>query len=161
MLQQKIYFTLLDLCWMYTLFKGGPPERIGATILALGSALTVAALSGPTTSYMSVEIGVFLVDVACLAGFLILALRAERYWPLWIAGLQLVGTAAHAVKLVDPDVIRRAYAFALVFWSYPMLLLIALGTYRHQQRVARFGADRSWSSSWGLSARPPGAGPTG
>ena len=43
----------------------------------------------------------------------------------------------------------------LVFWSYPMLLLIVLGTFRHQQRLARFGADRSWSSSWGRSGRQP------
>ena len=65
--------------------------------------------------------------MVCLAAFLILALRAERYWPLWVAALQVIGTAGYFVKLADPDVIRRAYAFALAFWSYPMLLLIALG----------------------------------
>jgi hypothetical protein len=108
-----------------------------------------------------VEFGVFLVDVAALAAFVILALRADRYWPLWIAGLQIIGTAGHAVKLMDPGVIRTAYAFILAFWSYPMLLLIVLGTWRHQQRLAKFGADRSWSSSWGRSGRTRGGGPTG
>jgi hypothetical protein len=160
MLEQKIYFILLDLCWIFTTLRGGTPERLGSTILALGSAATVAALSTPATVYMSMESGVFLVDVMCSAAFLALALRSNRYWPLWIAGLQLIGTTAHAVKLVYPDVIPRAYAFVTVFWSYPMLLLIVLGTFRHQQRLTKFGVDRSWSSSWGRSARARGAGPT-
>jgi hypothetical protein len=161
MLHQKLYFVLLDIVWTYTLFKGGAPERIAASILALGSALTVAALPPPGTSYMSVEIGVFLVDVGCLIAFLILALRAERFWPLWVTGLQAIGIGGHAIKLVDPTGFPWTYAFALAFWSYPMLLLIVLGTWRHQQRLAKFGADRSWSSSWGRSGPTRGGGPTG
>jgi hypothetical protein len=118
-------------------------------------------MSGPARQFTAVEIGVFLVDVACLVGFLILALRADRVWTLWLAALQVIGTAAHAIKLADPDLIGRAYAFALAFWSYPMLLLIVLGTWRHQRRLSQTGVDRSWSSSWARSGRPPPAGPTG
>jgi hypothetical protein len=160
MLEQKLYYTLLDVCWIYALFKGGIPERMGTSILALASALTVAALSSPATVYISIESGVFVVDLACFTAFLVLALRANRYWPLWIAGLQLIGTSAHAVKLAYPEVIPKAYAFVTVFWGYPMLLILVLGTFRHQQRLARFGVDRSWSSSWGRSGQTPRDGPT-
>jgi hypothetical protein len=146
MLPVPIYYALLVLCWAYALSKGGAPEQIGGSVIGVGSVLSLVAVSGPTRIYMSVEIGVFLVDVVCLAAFLALALRANRYWPLWIAGLQVIGIAGHAVKLVDPEIIRPAYRFVLVFWSYPMLLILALGTYRHQQRLAKFGVDRSWSS---------------
>jgi len=155
------YLSLLIACCGFAYLRGGAPERIGAAIMAIGSFLTVAALSTLAERYRSVELGVFLVDVATLFALLVLALRANRYWPLWVAALQLVATTAHAVKLVDPEVIRRAYAFALVFWSYPILLLIMLGTWRHQQRLAKFGVDRSWSSSWGRSGRTRGGGPTG
>lgn len=141
------YYTLLALCCALTFLKGGAPERIGTAILAIGSILTLAALWGRTNHYRSVDVGVLLVDVACLLAFLVLALRAERYWPLWITALQIIGTAAHGVKLADPAIIGRAYAFALAFWSYPMLLLLALGTWRHQRRLARHGADPSWSTS--------------
>jgi hypothetical protein len=161
MLPLSFYYALLALAWIYALLRGGAPERIGATIIGVGSILSLAAVSGPANIYMSVEIGVFVVDAVCLAAFLVLALRANRYWPLWVAGLQLIGTAGHAVKLADPEIIRRAYQIVLVFWSYPMLLLIVLGTWRHQQRLAKFGADRSWSSSWGRSGRGREAGPTG
>jgi len=160
MLSIPLYYAFLALSWIYALRSGGAPERIGATVLVAGSLLTLAAAVSSSTHYGSVEFGVFLVDVATLVAFLALALRAERYWTLWIAALQLIGTAGHAVKLVDPNVIPRAYAFVTVFWSYPMLLLIVIGTYRHQKRLKTFGVDRSWSSSWRRSARGPETGPT-
>lgn len=159
MLQSAIYFSLVFACWMYAMLRGGAPERIGITILAVGSVLTVVAVSGPARRFGSIEIGIFLVDVTALVGFLILAMRAERWWPLWVTSLQAIGTAAHAVKLVDPEVIRWAYAFALAFWSYPMLFLVALGTWNHQKRLAKFGVDKSWSSFSDRSAPQPPFGP--
>jgi hypothetical protein len=160
MFDGKLYYVLTVLCWMYALVRGGLPEKIGASILTVGSVLSVAAISGWPVRYGSLELGVFLVDLATLAGFLVLALRAERYWPLWLTALQIIGIAAHAVKLLDPGVIGRAYAFAMQFWGYPMWLMIALGTYRHQQRLVRNGVDPSWSTFSARSARVPPRGPT-
>lgn len=154
-----LYYSLLVVCWVYALIRGGAPERVGATILAIGSIVSISVVSGPANRFGTVETGVFLADVATLVGFLILALHAERYWPLWLTAFQAIGTAGHAVKLMDPGMIREAYAFILALWSYPLLFLIALGTYRHQQRLARFGADKSWSSFSARSATPPEAGP--
>ena len=143
------------LAWRY----GGGPERIGVAILTIGSVLTLAVVSAPVSRFHSVEIGILLVDTVALLSFLALALFAERLWPLWVTSLHAVGTAGHAVKLVDPQVIGSAYQFALAFWSYPMLLLIALGTWNHQKRLARFGVDKSWSSFSGRSGHRPPAGP--
>ena len=127
-----------------------------------GSILTMAALVASTAAiYRNLELEIFLVDVATFLGFLFLALRADRLWPLCITALQIVGTAGHAVKLVDPQILPYAYAFALRFWGYPMILLIVLGTWNHQRRLARFGVDKSWSSSSGRSATRPPTGPTG
>lgn len=161
MLEGRPYYILLVLCWLYALLKGGPPERIGATILAVGSTITMAAISSRSGRFGSVELGVFLVDVAGMLAFIILALRAERYWPLWVTALQIIAVGGHAIKAADPDTIPRAYAFAMAFWSYPMLLLIALGTWRHQQRLARNGVDPSWSTFSARSDRAPPRGPTG
>jgi hypothetical protein len=161
MFEGKLYYVLTVLCWTYALLRGGLPERIGASIIAIGSVLTVAAISGWPVRFGSLELGVFIVDVAALIGFFALALRAERYWPLWLTALQIIGIGGHALKLAEPGAIREAYAFALAFWSYPMLALIALGTWRHQQRLARNGADPSWSTFSARSDRAPPGGPTG
>jgi hypothetical protein len=146
-----LYYALLVACTTYALRRGGPPERIGVTILAIGSVLTVTALwmsailHGRGHIYRSVEIGVLIVDAMVLIGFLVLALRADRYWPMWIVALQILGMSGHLVKFADPAIIPRAYAFIVAIWSYPMIALLVIGTWRHQRRLSRFRADRSWS----------------
>jgi hypothetical protein len=65
------------------------------------------------------------------------ALRTKRFCPLWVAGLQLTTAIGHMLKGVDQDLLPRAYGAALQFWSYPILIILALGTYRCHQRSRR------------------------
>jgi hypothetical protein len=156
------YFrAFLILCCSYAWWKGGGPERVGSTIFFVGVVLTRLAESEWATRWSGVENGVFAVDLGTFVALAALALTAERFWPLWLTALQLLATTGHVVKMADPTLIRWGYAFIIAIWSYPMLALIALGTWRHQRRVARFGADKSWSSFSGPSgpahvARPIG-----
>jgi hypothetical protein len=159
MVKLAFFYLLLLACCGYALLRGGAPERIGASIFAVGTGLTVLARHEAATRYGSVEAGVLIVDVAALIAFLVLALLARRLWPLWITAFQAIGTAGHLAKLADPEMIRWAYAFLLGIWSYPMLLLLALGTFNHQRRLKRFGEDKSWSSSSGRSGSAPPPGP--
>lgn len=161
MVKLVLFNALLILCCSYALWRGGAPERIAAAIFVVGTALTRVATFYSGSGFGVIEVGVLAVDVACLIGFLVLALRAERFWPLWVTALQIIGTAGHAVKLLAPDMIPWGYAFLLAAGSYPMLLLIALGTWRHQQRLTRNGVDPSWSTFSARSERAPPAGPTG
>ena len=154
-----IFLALLIGCCGYALLRGGAPERMGAIIFAAGSALTLAALSAPPIRYNNVEVGVFVVDAATFVAFTILALRAERFWPLWVAGLLGVGLVAHLAKLLSDAVIPWAYAVVLSVWSYPILVVLVIGTIRHRRRLARNGVDRSWTNSSAPSGRrtpPPG-----
>ena len=80
------------------------------------------------------------VVLAVFLGFTWVALRSERFWPLWVAGLQLTAIFGHVLKAIDVDLFSRAYAAALVFWAYPMLLILALGTWRGRRRRANRGA---------------------
>ena len=77
------------------------------------------------------------VDVVTLAAFTALALRSSRFWPMWIAGLQLTTDIAHLMKAVDPTLFPQVYAAAAQIWSYPILLILAVGTWRsHQRRLS-------------------------
>jgi hypothetical protein len=141
------FWALLILCSAYAWWKGGGPERAVAAILFVGVILTHYAGTAWAYRWSGFESGVFLVDLAVLVGFAAVALRAERFWTLWLTALHLIGTTGHLVKMADPALIRWGYAFILAIWSYPMLLLIAVGTWNHSRRLAQFGADRSWSNS--------------
>ena len=149
-----VFLVLLLLCCGYASVRGGTPERIGAAIFAGGSALTFAAASAPANRFASVEAGILMVDMATFLAFTILALRAERFWPLWVTGFLGIGVVAHLTKLLSSEVIPWAYAFVLSIWSYPILLVLVIGTIAHRRRLARNGADSSWSNS-SASSRPP------
>jgi hypothetical protein len=143
MLPLPFYYTLLGLCWIYALVKGGRPERIGAAVVAAGSVLCLALVLGRADRYKSVEIGVLLVDIALFAIFTLLALRADRFWPIWASALAGLGVLGHLGRwYLGPDIGRGAYVISIVLWSYPILMLIAIGTLNHHRRVAREGRSR-------------------
>ena len=139
------YWTFLALCSAYTVVKGGAPERIATGIAIAASILSVPALFGAPVRFDHMEITIFIVDVVTFLAFLALALCADRFWPIWIAGIHLIGVVTHTAKLLDPEVIPWAYAVTQALWSYPILLLIVLGAVRHQRRLRLYGADNSWS----------------
>jgi len=151
MIKLVVFNAILLSCCGYALLRGGAPERIGAAIYTVGTGLTILARGEAAFRFGSVEIGILIVDVAALIAFLLLALRAQRFWPMWMTAFQAIGTAGHLAKLADPEMIRWAYAFLLGIWSYPMLLLLAIGTWRHQQRLKQFGSDLASAPRYGTS----------
>jgi hypothetical protein len=42
---------------------------------------------------------------------------------------------SHMLKAVDLALLPKAYAAAAVFWSYPILLIIVIGTWRTKRKV--------------------------
>ena len=138
-----LFAVLLSACLLYALARGGWPERAGALLLAAGSVLTLAVNSPLAERYAGVEIGILVVDVGVLLGFLGIALFSDRYWPLWTTALQLLVVLAHLAKLGDPEMMRNGYGFLMAAWSYPQLLAIALGTMAHQRSRAAPAASPS------------------
>jgi hypothetical protein len=94
-------------------------------------------LSPVSERYTSVEVGVVLVDLVTLVGFTAIALFSQRFWPLWVAGFQLTTLVGHLLKAIDWSLLPRAYGTAQAFWSYPILLILAIATWRsHRRRMA-------------------------
>ena len=125
-----LYLILLSAVAVYALKRGDRDARITALACVGATAGTALVLSPLVVRYASVEMGVATIDVAVLAIFVAVALQSERFWPMWISGLQLTTTLGHFIKLIEPELLNVAYAAALRFWSYPILLILAIGTYR-------------------------------
>jgi hypothetical protein len=128
---------LLALVALYALLCGKRDERHVGVIFVAGVVATELVLPAPALRFATIETHLMLVDVAVFLGFTWVALRSDRFWPLWIAGLQLTAIFGHALKAIDAELFSRAYAAALLFWAYPMLLILALGTWRGERRRAR------------------------
>ena len=151
MLNSVVFAVLLLASCLYALRRGGAPERIGAVVYLLAAFGTLAVVSNPAGRYAAVEVGIVVIDLLMLAALFTLALRAERFWPIWATGIHIIAAAGHAIKLAEPELMRWAYAFVLAFWSYPMLLILVIGTRGHQARLKRAGVDPSWSRFSGPS----------
>jgi hypothetical protein len=154
------FLALLALCTLYALWAGGGPERIGAAAYALSVAATHLIRTANGQRWLNVAVGEFTVDALVFIAFVVIALRANRFWPLWVSAFLGLGVLGHLGRLAGPGVFWWAYAVVLTIWSYPILAFIALGTFLHRRRLALYGVDRSWVSSSARSVRAPPAGPT-
>lgn len=137
----SVFRILLALVVLYALMRGSRDERHVALICLFGAAVTTLALSPLAERFKGVETPVFIIDVAVFLGFLAVALRSNRFWPLWVAGLQLTTIMGHAMKEVDSSLLPRAYAAALNFWAYPIIAILAIGTWRHQRSTRSGNGD--------------------
>jgi hypothetical protein len=105
---------------------GGFDEKLAATGFVLA---TLASNIANQNNYNNTETGILVIDVALLVGLVILALRSDRFWPMWAAAFQLVGTMVHVASMTETGDFAWAYAVGLLFWSYPVLIALMVGTW--------------------------------
>ena len=144
-----IVFLLLFLATgLIALRFGGAPERIGATIVLAWALSDVAyhTVLG-RTEVASVDVGHFVIDGTVLVAIIWLALRADRLWPLWAAGAQLICFTGHLIALIETDNVHRAYWAMTQTPQYVQLGALLIGTYRHARRKRRVGDDTAWRAT--------------
>lgn len=127
------YDVLLALCCGYALWRGRGDARVAAAV-CIGASLLSLAILRPLEDFRQFEFGLLAIDVMVLGSFIAIALKSQRFWPLWVAGLQLTSLFAHLGRVAHLDLLPVAYAAAERFWSYPILILIALGAWRQHRR---------------------------
>jgi nicotinamide riboside transporter PnuC len=135
MLNPLAYWFLLFAVSAYAFVRGRHDERLAAAICVVATIVTWLFTSPLQHRYSEVEFGVFAADLLALIGFTALALKSDRFWPLWVAGLQLTTTLAHVLKAINLGLMPQAYAAAARFWVYPIFLIIVIGTWRSHQRA--------------------------
>lgn len=124
---------LLGVC-AYAFWRGRNDERLAAGACLAATILTVWVIPPVTLRYSALDWAQIAIDLAMLATFVTIALKSDRFWPLWIAGLQLTMSMSHLMKAIESDLIARVYAAAAVFWSYPILIIIFVASWRTHRR---------------------------
>lgn len=136
MLLRIIFFwTLLLLSCGYALLRGGKYERSAAVVFLSATLVSVAWHHLFPSGYRHIILTEVLVDTAVLMSVTAIALMSDRFWPLWVAGLQLVDSTAHFLRAIYTNLPPWAYAIAERFWSYPILVILLIGAWRQNRRT--------------------------
>lgn len=129
-----IFWTILLVTCGYALVRGRKYERIAAVVFLAATIVSVISHLSLQVRYQTVDIGEVVIDSAVLMAVVAIALASDRFWPLWVAGLQLVNSMAHILKAITGDLPSWAYAIAERFWSYPILVILFIGAWRQHRR---------------------------
>ncbi len=130
--------------------RGAAPERwlIGLFIATMVAPVYVFRVLGLGNlnigEYAWVTVS---LDVVALVAFVLVALNANRNYPLWIAGFQLVAIGAHAARGLIDSVSLLAFLLLSAGPAYCQLVLIFGGFVRHVRRQQRFGPYRDWRTT--------------
>lgn len=141
-----VIFELLQLgVSAFAIRRGGTPERIVGWLLLIAAASSLA-VGAPGNRPHAVSIPHLGIDLALFIGLLAVALRANRFWPYWLAAFELLAIGAHGARAIDPTLVPIVYSRMIGQVAYPMCFALALGTW-HYVRRARFegAAPRAWA----------------
>lgn len=145
MMLRLVLFNLLYVTSsLFALVRGGAPERMAALILIADFELSLFVVNPMAGRYAGVEWAMFGVDFAAFAALYLLSILSTRFWPMWMAALQGCVALSHLVGF-RRDIIAWAYGTMVASWSYLLLAILAIATWRHMRRLARHGVDPSWS----------------
>lgn len=129
----------------YALLRGGWPER--AVAIAMIAAAVGTGLISPYASpdFRHVVTALLVIDLTFLGVVAAVALLADRYWPMWLAAVQVNAVAIHGVRVYEAQLVPYAYAWAAAKASYLMLAILAVGVWRHVQRERGSGIEAGWT----------------
>jgi hypothetical protein len=144
MMQLFLYLPYCALCCGYSVVKGGQPERLAAMLMMMATTLSLLVQAPEALRFKSVDQGMFVVDVILFLCLVLLSIFATRFWLIWVSAMQMLSVLSHIAILMRPDIIPAAYWYAITLWSYPMLLLLALGSLCCHRRMKTKGVDICW-----------------
>lgn len=140
-----IYMTVIV---AFAIRRGDAPERAAASLLIgslFGDAFYHAVFGG--AQFVTVDPGHVVIDFILATGFLTIALRANRGWPLWVCSAQLIVMLGHFGKVME---IRDVYRGYWVMTQLPVLMQLAFlgfGTLAHTSRLKVIGPYHAWRLS--------------
>jgi hypothetical protein len=107
-------------------WRGQDDERLAAAATLANWAITLVVFQ-PLSN--ETQWAMMAVDAVLLVLMVWLALRSNRYWPLFTAGFALLVVVTHIAHALDTGVSGWAYLTAILIWSYLSLFTIGYGAW--------------------------------
>jgi len=131
-LRQIVYGILIWGVFIYSLRRGSIDHRLAAIGIIVMAYLSLFVRIITHSAYEGVQLSTLSVDSGFLLLLMFIALRSDRFWPLWMAAMQCLVVLAHLAPLV-PHMVPWGYWRAVTIWSWPMLGLLGLAIHNHHR----------------------------
>lgn len=129
-----INFSIAFLVCGFAMTKGGGPERFVGLFLLIANVVTFVI---PDRRFNDVQFGVMWLDIAAFALFIGLALIADRWWTLWLAGFQGLCVLLHLAFWAQMKITSFVYLTGLNMIGYAVFATLLAGTVAHVLRLRR------------------------
>lgn len=118
-------------------WRGRDLERLAAGAYLAAWALTLVTFRPETHG---TQWAVMVIDLALLGGFITIAMKTGRFWPLFSAAFQLLAVVTHVAQALDSAVSGWAYQTAGIIWGYLVIAAIGYGSLTAPRRYAEIEA---------------------
>ena len=139
-----IYLSIVLVCCVYAIVRGGTPERLGVGALVMAIVASHFAPKSGAVRFQVLEYGLLAVDSVFLVAMMFIVIRAQRYWPMWMAAVLLDTVLTHLLMLT-PTLMPWSYSVMMAAWSSPIPIILAIGAWRHRARLQTYGSDAAWN----------------
>ncbi len=138
------FFAFFGAVIMLGAIMGGKPERYGVlTLLAMFAVQIVLYSTVGRPNWDGVDLVSTTADFVGFVGFTIIALNADRRWPLVAAAMQLISLMAHYSQGFEV-MVGGAYADFKAMPTLTAILTLLFGVLFHRHRLYVHGEDRDW-----------------
>jgi hypothetical protein len=114
-------------------WRGRWPERSVAA--AMIAAWLATALFQNGTQLWGPQSSVMIIDSLLLIALLAIALKSDRWWPMWACGFHALSVVLHIAVMADPKIWGRAYFVAGNTFSYLAMTALFVGALRTPRRA--------------------------
>jgi hypothetical protein len=145
----RIWLTALLLLYLFFRCRrdGGKPEQWTASVFIIGFLVEVAYNHIAQPDSFRVLNPFFLaLDLGTFVYLMWIALRANRWWPLWTTALQLIILSAHLAAYLKIPAMRGVYWAMTSLTNYPQYLIVFFGVIFHSRLKLRVGDYPDWDN---------------
>lgn len=151
---QSIYAWVI--CGAALIWGGGPERAVALVWLIFFKLIDGIYHAVFTEDYQLVTVDLFHagMDASAALCWLLIALYANRNYPLWIAAMQILAVIAHVARGIAEPISPIAYATMAFAPAYFQLLFLTVGLARHIIRKREYGKYRDWRVPLPFSSKP-------
>jgi cytochrome bd-type quinol oxidase subunit 2 len=132
-----LYLGVMPAIIVLAIWRGDWDERWGAIALLAGIIASQIAPLISDSHWRAIQIPLMVTDALLFVALLVVVHHSRKFWPIWAAAAQLIGTVGHLAPAFFPKILAKIYLATQAFWVFPILVALLVGTLGAMRQAGR------------------------